>query len=680
MRLLQPSQRAFIALLAIEALFTPLSVGTLVTSVQLNPASTTGIFLPLAAVRLAVYWWLLDRLVRPSERLQDRARAGREVSVTALSEADAKLQSAAWTIAIASSLLWAVADSGTVVVHYLLLGAAQLPALVAPATVGFTLAGIVGPLGVIHPIVAWLTADTSEENYVLATKQRVELERAPRSVAIRLAVVGLCLVGLTLGMLMGGAFLSQGDSQYLVAQQEARAVQAELRYELALGAPASTLPTLGSRVDAERVTLVVAQPAGDLLTAGAPAPDWATPDLIASAADGAAVLPDRAYAVAAAPLPNGAIAAAVVKADPRATQLFTKLLTTLVLVVLYGLVCTWLLSRTMVLPLQRAAKLLQRATQQGDLSNIGTAPFAQLDEVGDVMLNLNELFAGMRSMAHAATKVGDGHLDVELEGKGELPSAFRRMLQQLRKLVQQLGTTSAELSAAATEILAASREQEVATTSHSTGMIEISQTMDSLSASADHIAQAVWGVLENAERTSQNTDQMVLRIDELTGQANRIGDILDVIREIADRTDLLALNGSLEASRAGEAGVGFALVASEMRRLAERVTASTQNIKTLVSDIRESGASTVVATEESKKLASNTTEAARGITLVTQQQRSSTSQVSANVRSVAEVVQQAASSTVQTRTAAEALKNQADRLSELVNRFELGSQHGAPTV
>ncbi len=148
-------------------------------------------------------------------------------------------------------------------------------------------------------------------------------------------------------------------------------------------------------------------------------------------------------------------------------------------------------------------------------------------------------------------------------------------------------------------------------------------------------------------------------------------ELLDVIRDIADKSDLLALNGSLEASRAGEGGHGFALVAAEMRRLAVRVTASVEDVKKLVSDVRESSSSTIMATEEGRRLARATTEAARSITLVSQQQRSGTEQVSQSVRGLTDVVTQAAAATSQTRTSAQGLKRQADLLSDLVRKFEV---------
>ncbi|HXS17827.1 MAG TPA: methyl-accepting chemotaxis protein, partial [Polyangiaceae bacterium] len=172
------------------------------------------------------------------------------------------------------------------------------------------------------------------------------------------------------------------------------------------------------------------------------------------------------------------------------------------------------------------------------------------------------------------------------------------------------------------------------------------------------------------EQTLVTTDSMVQRIDSLSTHTGRISELLDTIRDIADKSDLLALNGSLEASRAGEGGQGFALVAAEMRRLAVRVTASTEDVKKLVVDIREASTATIMATEESRRLARETTEAARQITLVSQQQRTGTEQVSQSVREVTGVVTQAAAATSETRTSAQGLKRQADELSKLVKRFD----------
>ena len=197
--------------------------------------------------------------------------------------------------------------------------------------------------------------------------------------------------------------------------------------------------------------------------------------------------------------------------------------------------------------------------------------------------------------------------------------------------------------------------------------------MQSLLDSASHIADTARGVLTNAEQTKETTDAIARRFSALSGHTNRIAEILEVIREIADRSDLLALNASLEASRAGEAGRPFSLVAVEMRRLAERVTASVHDVKALVSDVREFGSSTIMASEEGRKLADSTTESARQITLVTQQQRTGTEQVSQSMRDISSGLTQSVAAARDIRSSAGSLKTQAGSLAEIVGRFKIGS-------
>jgi methyl-accepting chemotaxis protein len=225
---------------------------------------------------------------------------------------------------------------------------------------------------------------------------------------------------------------------------------------------------------------------------------------------------------------------------------------------------------------------------------------------------------------------------------------------------------------------AAAQEQEQSAHQQSAGIEQISRTMESLLGAATHVTESTTGVLTRAERTRETTARATARITELSAHASRIGEILEVIREIADRSDLLALNASLEGTRAGEAGRGFALVAGEMRKLAERVTASVHDIKSLVTDVRASVSTTVIATEESSKLADGTAESARQINLVTQQQRSSTEQAGQSMRDVASMITQSLAATQQIRALSEDLKAQADNLTGLVARFRLPTGRSAP--
>ncbi len=306
----------------------------------------------------------------------------------------------------------------------------------------------------------------------------------------------------------------------------------------------------------------------------------------------------------------------------------------------------------------------------GDLSQQEVAAGSG-DEVGNMAEAFNRMLRSLRELAAAADRVAKGDLTVRLEMEGQVAKAFNGMVEGQQGVVKQIAATSASLAGAAAEIYAASQEQEASATQQSSSVEEVSRTMQSLLEAAAHISESARGVLGNAERTRETTETTARKITELSVHTNRITEILEVIRDIADRSDLLALNASLEGTRAGEAGRGFSLVASEMRRLAERVTASVQDIKSLVSDVRASSSSTVMATEEGRKLAEGTTESARQITMVTQQQRTGTEQVSQSMKDISTMLSQSAAATRQQRALAEDLKHQADRLAEVVGRFSV---------
>ena len=653
-----------------DTLFTPLYMAAVIHLLGLEAGAASILAILLYLVRIAVYASAVTYFVGPGERLLQQATEGRTIAAERLQRADFKIQSTPFQLGVLFAIMWGLQVPLLMLSYHRWVG---LPGLISyePLVVALlAVAGAGGAFAVMNPVLTWALTDTAGHLHQIAQGSAIDLERQPRSVAMRLTMLGVFLSSVPVLLIMAALVVVQNQGLVDAAQLEARAT-----LEAIATADGARLPTSGPLDErhgaAKRITMFTLGADGTLVTAGAPAPMWATPELLRAIATGQRPAPDPTVSVKTRTLEGHRIVGALAKIDSLQSGFIVLALTLLVVLGMWGPLCAWLMSRSVSLPLELAADAARRAVEKGDLSKMPELRVAGNDEVGQVTANLNALLNNMRNLAAASSEVGAGNLNVKIEGNGELVDAFRQMLLNLRKMVTEMRQTAAELATAATEIFAAAQEQEAASVTHAAGMTEITQTMDSLSDAAAHVALAVQGVLGNAERTLSNTDQMVARINELTGRANRIADILDVIREIADRTDLLALNGSLEATRAGEAGLGFSLVASEMRRLAERVTASVGDIKSLIGDIRESGASTVVATEESRKLAESTTEAARGITLVTQQQQTSTEQVTENVRGVAHVTGQAASATTQTRTAAEQLKENAERLARTVASFKL---------
>jgi methyl-accepting chemotaxis protein len=640
----------------------------------------------LTVPKLAAWAVYAALALGPWERLARTAEKHRSPKL--VQSADRALQAFPLRFATFYTSTWVA----TYVVGYAIVksfGAERVP--LAPQTdaaIGILCMAIsFGAFAFAYPLASTFTADSASRCSGLARAGGFGLDRAPSSLQLRIAVIAIMLGLAPMLWMVALGYVKQAESSHIERVSLGALASSELALSLS-GRGAGplddaelkrVLEELQRNKGADGLLLdargLHGTEAAENLFASSPAlKRWLTRESARSAAGTNARI-DLPQVVAFRRVDRDRVAVAVLRTPVTASSGFVLgAVVFTVLVLVWAPVCAYSLGRAVSRPIAQLTSIARRIVEQGDLKEIGTVSVAADDEIGVLTDKMNDVLDLMREVSQAAHAIAKGDLRAKLEGIGELPDSFRGMLGSLHGMVQQIRETSVDLASAATEIFAASQEQEAAAASQSSAMVEISRTMDSLSESAAHVSDAVQGVLGNAERTLHNTDDMVRRIGELTSHANRIGEILEVIRDIADRSDLLALNGSLEASHAGEGGRGFALVASEMRRLAERVTASVSDVKKLVSDIRDSGSSTVMATEESKKLAEGTTDAARQITFVTQQQRSGTEQVSQSIKGIADVVSQAVSATTQTRSSAQDLKSQADRLSALVKRFELTTE------
>ncbi len=315
-------------------------------------------------------------------------------------------------------------------------------------------------------------------------------------------------------------------------------------------------------------------------------------------------------------------------------------------------------------------ELLQKELQrrdEGELHHVAV-PIFQNDkplgwlQAGFSLVEVEQSYAGTRltSFIVAALAALAGLVTAFLMGR----STANRL-----GLLSEIATTSSKLRSASEHISAACSEQGASTSEQAAAIDETRHTMTSLLEAAKKIADTSQEVFRNADQTSQTTLSISDSIKQLTHQAQKISDISEVIRSISDKSDLLALNASLEGTKAGEAGRGFALVAAEMRRLAESVMAAAREIKQLTSNIRGATDVSVKAAEEGRSLAEKTSESAREITLVTVQQRNATEQVTRSMDEVSQLLTRSATSTKATESAAQTLSQLADQLGQLTSRF-----------
>ncbi|MBI5677911.1 MAG: HAMP domain-containing protein [Planctomycetes bacterium] len=334
------------------------------------------------------------------------------------------------------------------------------------------------------------------------------------------------------------------------------------------------------------------------------------------------------------------------------------------------------------------------------------------DEIGILINVFNEMVKNMRLLARQAAVISQGDLTTNVQAKGELANAFNYMLENLRSLIKQSQDSIARISTAAVEMLSSSEEQSSGTSELAASVGEITATIEELSTSAKQIAanaESVAKVAEDSETTCHHgmeavsasihimedikgvTQDSASKILSLSEKAQKIGDVLGIIKEIAGETHLLALNASIEASAAGEFGKRFGVVAAEVRRLAERTKTSAEEIKGVVSEIQVATNAAVLSTEQSVKnvekgvgvvqkagqsiesildLTKETTDASKQIVMATQQQKSATEQVAVTMKEISEVVGQTAAGLKQTTAAVAELNKLADDLKEIVKKFK----------
>jgi methyl-accepting chemotaxis protein len=259
-----------------------------------------------------------------------------------------------------------------------------------------------------------------------------------------------------------------------------------------------------------------------------------------------------------------------------------------------------------------------------------------------------------------------------------------------RSLSEQIGSAVGQVRSSSTELQSAANQQASGAKEQASAMTEISTTVSELLASSRQIAESAQRVAHNAEETAnaartghstvdmtqesissirRQVDQIVSHMLELGKKSQEIGAVLDIVSELAEQTNILAINATIEAAGAGEAGKRFAVVAEEIRNLADRVGGSTKEVRALIEDVRSAVNTTVMATETGSKavdagsrqfvdlasafkqiasLVATTTEAAREIELSTKQQSTAVEQVNVAVANVTQASMETETSAGQT--------------------------------
>jgi len=268
---------------------------------------------------------------------------------------------------------------------------------------------------------------------------------------------------------------------------------------------------------------------------------------------------------------------------------------------------------------------------------------------------------------------------------GQLQQAMLAMQHQLSELVAGIRHSADNIALASQEIAGggldlSQRTEEAATSLQRTAeaMSELTQTVDRSAESARAAGEMVTSANRAAERGGQVVAEVIGRMNEIASASGRIADITSVIDGIAFQTNILALNAAVEAARAGEHGRGFAVVAAEVRALAQRSATASREIKSLIGDSVskvEAGSRLVEGAGDTMREivadVERVSSVVRDICSAASSQSAGLGEVNTAVHQLDDATQQNAALVEQSTAAAESLREQAQGLQELVNRFQL---------
>lgn len=372
------------------------------------------------------------------------------------------------------------------------------------------------------------------------------------------------------------------------------------------------------------------------------------------------------------------------------------------------------LTRNIAVPLGELSAAAERIAS-GDLS-VSFISDSRRDEVGILAATFAEMTGSLARMARLAEQISSGDLTVEVKAKSDkdiLAKAFAGMVAKLRRVTGEMQASIGILSSSAQQIVATTTQVAAAATETAAAVTETTTTVEEVKQTAQLATQKARYVSESAQRAAQvsesgkksaiesidamkqireQMESIAESIVRLSEQSQTIGEIMLSVNDLAEQSNLLAVNASIEAAKAGDQGRGFAVVAQEVRNLAEQSKQATTQVRSILNDIQKATNAAVMVTEQGskaveagvrqslqagdsvQKLGESIAEAAQAATQIaasSQQQMVGMDQVAQAMENIKTASTQNVASTKQTEIAAKDIGELGRKLAELVALYRV---------
>ena len=380
---------------------------------------------------------------------------------------------------------------------------------------------------------------------------------------------------------------------------------------------------------------------------------------------------------------------------------------------LFVVFLTVYLTRIIAYPIGKISEIASKISL-GDLSQ--EIIINQKDEVGKLAESFKIMQKSMREKAEQAKAIADGNLKISvspLSDEDTMGTAFKIMVERLRSQISEitegvnvLASSTSEIMASVTQMASSASETATSVSETTTTVEEVKQTAEVSNHKAKEIsesaiktteiskegARAINNTIEGMHRVKRQMESIANMVVNLSEQSQAVGEITATVNDLAEQSNLLAVNAAIESAKAGEQGKGFTVVAQEIKNLAERSKEATAQVGNILKDIQKSVSAAVMATEEGgkaveeglkltsisgetiKTLSDSVDEAANvmiQIAASSQQQLEGMDQMVSAMENIKDASIQAAASTQQSVNSVDELKKLGNKLKELMDQYEV---------